>query len=282
MEPEADPIGFWSEIKLEILRQYLQPYARIMGNQSWCRGFWYIDGFAGKGRHISETTGEVVKGSPLIALDTEPPFERLVFIDLDPAHLEWLRQKVSDRPEVTLVCGDANQAVLGILDQLPWESRKRAVCLLDPYGLHVEWGVVEKAGKQRTIDLFLNFPVVDVNRNALRGELDLVSPETRCRMTALWGDESWVDLCFAQPQRDLFGSEFRRKVRGYRPLKDAFRNRLKERAGFAAVPEPILMRNEQGGPLYYLFFATQRSNSAAPIVTDIFNAQRQRYAHLVE
>jgi three-Cys-motif partner protein len=121
-----------------------------------------------------------------------------------------------------------------------------------------------------------------MNRNALRKDLDSVSTDARERMTAFWGDESWVNLCFARPQKDLFGGEFRTRVRGYKPLKDAFRKRLKEKAGFKVVPEPVLMRNEQGGALYYLFFATQKAESAAKIVRDIFNAQREKYRHLIE
>ena len=40
-------------------------------------------------------------------------------------------------------------------------------CLLDPYGLHLDWEVMRTAGELGTIDMFLNFPIMDMNRNAL-------------------------------------------------------------------------------------------------------------------
>src|ERR1035441_9100262 len=60
-----DIIGPWTEVKLDILRQYAAPYSRIVTKH----GFYhlYIDAYAAGGSHISRTTGEVVPGSPLIA-----------------------------------------------------------------------------------------------------------------------------------------------------------------------------------------------------------------------
>ena len=65
---KLDKIGFWSEIKLEIIKEYANAYTSIMSKQSWCKGYVYIDAFAGAGTHISRRTGEMVLGSPLNAL----------------------------------------------------------------------------------------------------------------------------------------------------------------------------------------------------------------------
>ena len=43
----------------------------------------------------------------------------------------------------------------------------RALCLLDPYGLHLDWDVIQQAGQSEAVDMFLNFPVMDMNRNAI-------------------------------------------------------------------------------------------------------------------
>jgi hypothetical protein len=47
-----------------------------------------------------------------------------------------------------------------------------------------------------------------------------------------------------------------------------FVERLKDMAGFKNVPKPILMRSEKNGPLYYLYFASQK-DVANKIVNDI-------------
>src|SRR5262245_39259709 len=59
-----DSIGYWSELKLEILRKYASAYSTILAAQ---RGLYhvYVDAFAGAGMHLSRTTREMVPGSPL-------------------------------------------------------------------------------------------------------------------------------------------------------------------------------------------------------------------------
>jgi three-Cys-motif partner protein len=54
-----------------------------------------------------------------------------------------------------------------IFPNVKYENYRRALCLLDPYGLHLKWEVIQTAGRMGTIDMFLNFPIMDMNRNAL-------------------------------------------------------------------------------------------------------------------
>lgn len=98
MTLDVDVIGPWSELKLEILRAYAPPYSTILTAR---RMFHiYIDGFAGPGWHLSRTTGEVVPGSPLNALDTQPPFDEYHFIDANPVRTQQLRTYTQGRPNV--------------------------------------------------------------------------------------------------------------------------------------------------------------------------------------
>jgi three-Cys-motif partner protein len=54
-DQKEDLIGKWSLEKLELLSKYLEAYLKILTNQSWCRGFEYIDAFTGTGK--PKTTG---------------------------------------------------------------------------------------------------------------------------------------------------------------------------------------------------------------------------------
>jgi three-Cys-motif partner protein len=54
-----------------------------------------------------------------------------------------------------------------VFPPIRFENFNRALCLLDPYGLHLDWQVMLQAGKSRAVDMFLNFPVMDMNRNAI-------------------------------------------------------------------------------------------------------------------
>jgi len=61
-----DEIGYWSELKLEIIKDYAAAYSKILAAQRDPElHHVYIDGFAGPGLHVSRATGGFVPGSPL-------------------------------------------------------------------------------------------------------------------------------------------------------------------------------------------------------------------------
>jgi three-Cys-motif partner protein len=68
------------------LQQVLQRRERIPSLR-----WFYIDGYAGSGHHVSKTRGDLVEGSPLIALNTIPPFHEYHFIDSDTGRAAELR-----------------------------------------------------------------------------------------------------------------------------------------------------------------------------------------------
>lgn len=55
-----DEIGYWSEVKLEIVRKYASAYSTILSKQQYIKRHLYIDAFAGAGVHISKHTGDFV------------------------------------------------------------------------------------------------------------------------------------------------------------------------------------------------------------------------------
>ncbi|MFO1502108.1 MAG: three-Cys-motif partner protein TcmP [Verrucomicrobiota bacterium] len=103
-------IGPWSEIKLDILRDYAAPYSRILKNNGFHHG--YIDAFSGPGLHIRKAGGEQVLGSPLVALGVQPPFDEYHFIDLDGEKVGFLKSQVGSRPAVKFYNADSNQVIL--------------------------------------------------------------------------------------------------------------------------------------------------------------------------
>ncbi len=271
---EFDEIGYWSEVKLEILRKYAAAYSRILAAQPSLQHI-YVDAFSGAGKHISRSTGEFVLGSPLNALNLDPPFREYHFIDLDHSKVELLRAAVGARANVTFYEADCNEVLPNIiLPTLGWKTRRRALCLLDPYGLHLDWRVVAMAGKLQTVDMFLNFPVTDMNRNVLWREPERASSDQIKRMTRLWGDETWREVVYEQKQT-LFGPSLEKKHDANAVLAGAFRKRLRGVAGFEFVPAPMPMRNSQRAVVYYLFFASQKA-VAGEIVEDIFRQYADR------
>lgn len=276
---EYDTIGPWSEIKLEIVRRYATEYSKVIAAQAKrSRRFHhaYIDAFAGSGVHLSRASKEFVPGSPLNALIIEPPFREYFFIDLDGSKVAQLRKLIGQRKDVHIYHGDCNEVLLThVFPQVRYEEYRRALCLLDPYGLHLDWHVIQVAGKMRSVEIFLNFPIMDMNRNVLWSCPEQAPSEQVMRMTRFWGDESWYEVAYKESlQMPLFGGPHYQKAT-HQDIVKAFRKRLKENAGFMYVPEPIPMRNTKGSILYYLFFASH-NKTGQEIVEYIFNMFRDR------
>jgi three-Cys-motif partner protein len=133
-----------------------------------------------------------------------------------------------------------------LLPGVKYEERRRALCLLDPYGLHLNWPVIEAAGRMNTVEIFLNFPVADMNRNVLWREPAGVDPADVQRMTAFWGDESWREAAYDKSS-NLFG--WPEKTTN-ETIAESFRRRLERVASFSYVPNPVPMRNSIGRVVY--------------------------------
>jgi three-Cys-motif partner protein len=71
-----DTINYWSEIKLDIVKRYATAYSKILTAQKAIKEHAYIDAFAGAGVHLSRESGKLVPGSPLNALEIDPPFKK--------------------------------------------------------------------------------------------------------------------------------------------------------------------------------------------------------------
>jgi three-Cys-motif partner protein len=268
---EYDEINYWSEVKLYIVQQYAQAYSTILAAQKDpCLDHIYIDAFAGGAIQFSKARGDFVPGSPLNALAIMPTFREFHLIDLDSKKFESLQEIAEKFPDTYVYHGDCNNILLEeIFPRCAYKDYRRALCLLDPYGLHLNWQVMLTAGQMKSVEIFLNFPVADMNRNVLWSNPEGVKPGQIQRMNAFWSDESWREAAY-ETERNLFG--FQEKTDNITVAR-AFQKRLREVGGFGYVPDPIPMRNSKGAVIYYLFFASQKP-VAAHIVGDIFNKFR--------
>ncbi len=133
-ELKFDKIGYWSEIKLDIVKDYAQAYSTIFGAARQARFYHvYIDAFAGAGINISKATGGFRPGSPINALLVEPPFRQFHFIDLDGHKVNTLRRLIGNRPDVHIYPGDCNNILLReVFPKVRFEDYRRGLCLLDP------------------------------------------------------------------------------------------------------------------------------------------------------
>lgn len=230
----------------------------------------------GVGQHISKRTGEFVPGSPVNALNIPQPFLEYHFIDINDLKVAGLEAASKEHKNVFIYNGDCNKIILeDVLPRAKYEDYKRAICNLDPYGLHLDWQIIKKAGEMKSIEIFLNFPIMDINMNVLKHDKEKVNDGQFARMTRFWGDESWRQYGYMESQQgNLFGVQEYEKVTNEQ-FEKAFQKRLQEVAGFKFVPEPMPMRNSNKTIVYYLFFASQNP-TGEKIVKDIFKKHAQR------
>lgn len=178
---KLDEVGAWSELKLEILKKYASAYTTILRG----KGLHpiYIDGFAGAGQHVSRRTKALIAGSPLNALNVEPPFDEFHLVDLKKERVDNLQKLTKGKKTVNIYSGDSNALLVSeVFPKIRYKEFKRALCVLDPYGLHLAWKVIRAAAESNTIEIFLNFPVMDMNMNVLFWRPEAATEDNIARM----------------------------------------------------------------------------------------------------
>jgi three-Cys-motif partner protein len=225
--------------------------------------------------HLLKRTRQQVEGSAARALKITPPFDRFHFIDLNRDKTAYLQTPCVGRSDVEIINDDANLYLRTLLPTIQYRLFNRALCVLDPYGLHLDWDIIELAGKSGAVDLFLNFPVMDMNRNAIWRNPEKTPLEGIDRMNRFWGDESWKQAAYTKSkQRTLSFFEADDEKQSNSAIVAAFRERLNKVAGFEFVPEPMPMINRRNAVIYFLFFASPKP-VAKNIITAIFKKYQQ-------
>jgi three-Cys-motif partner protein len=269
-----DEVGDWSILKLNIIENYAGAYTKAFSKRGQHLRKYYIDGFSGAGLHHAKGTRKQIDGSPTRALRITPPFDHFYFIDLNKDKTDYLESLCGERSDVSIVHDDANVYLRRLLPTIQYKHFNRALCVLDPYGLDLDWDVIELAGKSQAVDLLLNFPVMAMNRIAIWRQPERAPPEGVERMNRFWGDESWRDAAYAESQQGHLWGDVEEEKQPNRAIVSAFRERLKKVGGFEyAIDEPLPMTNSKNAVVYYLFFASWKP-VAKTIIEDIFKRAR--------
>jgi three-Cys-motif partner protein len=273
---QDDVVGPWSEDKLRLLSKYLNAYTVIMQDQHWCRnGYHYIDAFAGTGRPRARDEERYVDGSPRIALTVPRPFRSYTFIEKSSWRVQKLQQLQEEFPDrdIRIREGDCNRIIVtDIAPHIRYERFNRGLIFLDPFGMDVEWSTIERIAETRALEIFLNFPVMALNRTVLPNDPNALTQAQIERMNRFWGSTDWRDDIYEEVPT-LFGPVPMkiRSTTGER-LGRLFKNRLEE--VFPYVTEPLLMTNSKNAPLYCLMLAGH-NQQGAKIVQEIFGRYKR-------
>lgn len=274
--------GDWTEDKLTCLQKYLKAYRTIFSKNPSARHFktWYVDAFAGTGfRDFSSDQnqqefiysfeeGEVedihnyFEGSVIKALELDEPFHKYLFIDHKIEYIESLKKIRDDHPTIAdriqIENAEANNFLIKWCKNIDWKNN-RAVVFLDPYGMEVDWKLIEAIGKTEAIDMWLLFPLgVAVNRMLTNNTMP---PESWANLlTRTFGTDDWKGFYTEKTQLTLWGEESMvQKNISLRGIEDFFTHRLSK-----VFPEvarsPLKLKNSKNNPLYLLCFASANRN----------------------
>lgn len=245
--------GYWTQVKLDILRKYLIGFNRATKAAG---ASVYLDLFAGALAHVRPDTGEPYEGSPAVALRTIPEFDKLVFWELEgPARKlrADLQTHFSDDPRHHLVIGDCNANLeLGLahVTDLRWAP---AFAFLDPKGLQVAWKTISTLASWRSdrlgrkVEQWVLFPEPALARVlGLQGVRGQSSAEL---LTRLFGNDSWVAI----HQRRRTGSLGPAQMRA--EFVNLIRWQLQHTLGYK-TSHALQLGNVNAQPVYTLVFAT--------------------------
>jgi len=236
-----------------------------------------VDAFAGAGRaqarsaasdEISEAflelgrefrgrteVGDILNGSPRVALDVEPPFTHYVFLELDERRgrfLQSLKAEYRTRRKIVVREQDCNRYLVDLAENrgIDW-GKWRGIVFLDPFGMQVRWRTIAALAKTRGLEVFLNFPIGMAIQRLLRRDAKFTDRGRR-KLDEYFGDPGWFDVVYPKTQ-GLFGPQQAKAGDAERRLVLWYGERLGEIFGY--VSHPYLMRNTRGGHLYFLIFA---------------------------
>jgi three-Cys-motif partner protein len=272
--------GDWTQDKLERLKGYLEAYMQIFKHRPNLRPI-YVDAFAGTGSiaakaprlsatQIDEPEKSEVEiflnGSARIALEVEPPFSRYLFIERSAKKVVELRKLRDEYPQrsarIQIERAEANQFLMQWCAETNWLTN-RAVVFLDPFGMQVEWQLLETIAATEAIDLWLLVPLgMGVNRMLTQNELP--PKEWQDRLTKFFGTDEWQEQFYSTPkQGSLFDDgPSKEKVANWDALASYFVDRLKGIFKGGVAPNPLTQRNSKNSPLFLLCFAAGNPNLA--------------------
>lgn len=278
-EQEHEFGGQHTEIKLELVEKYLQAYMSALRRKF--DNLWYIDAFAGTGSRTVRVEArdgdlfdtpapartETRRGSARIALDVQPAFDRLVFMDANPEHCVALQELKKSYPgrNIDILKGDANRL---IQDQIKWDGWKntRAVMFLDPYGMEVEWSTLRAIAETRAIDVWYLFSLSGLYRQAARN-IGSVDDSKRRALTRMFGSDQWERELYSpigSAQTLLEGLdpiEVRQRNADVTGLETYVRRRLE--SIFPMVLDPFPLPPNSRPQRFSLFFAVSNPSTAA-------------------
>lgn len=295
-EPNSSWGGAWTEEKLNAFEKYVNAYLTIMnkyrGQYDW--KLIYFDGFAGSGSRNEDTTSEdnqlmidLIDEHQIAAEELTPykgaaervlniaqdGFDFYYFIDKDAASSSQLQEKLASYQKdkrLEFRHSDANTEVSKLADAMHKNSKLKALVLLDPFGMQVDWSSIERL-KGTSTDLWILIPTGVIVNRLLDRKCKLTHIE---KLTSFFGkDEAFLRNYFYNIRQEttLFGdTEVVEKVQEpIRMIANLYIQQMKTIFKYV-TEEPLVLYNTRNTPIFH-FACASNNESAVKIAHEIIN-----------
>ena len=295
--------GMWTEQKLDTFESYVRAYLTIM-NSFRDKFHWkllYFDGFAGSGTRknddpdkevrklktlfgdqlIDTTDLSVYQGAAerIVSLESKAKlrgFDYYYFIDKDEANCTALEIKLSQYKTVgrkVFRPGDANMQALFLANALRRDKNMKALALLDPFGMQINWEVIESLSGPN-IDLWILIPSGVIVNRLLKTNGELMYPDRLIQFFGLPEQELMDRFYVRKKELTLFGEEetIEKKSHCIERIAELYVERLGELFPFV-TPEPLVMKNNHNAPIFH-FVCASFNQTAVKIAQQIIDKRQ--------
>jgi three-Cys-motif partner protein len=242
-------VGYWSKEKLRYLAGYMDIFTTSMRDK-WVTV--YVDLFAGPGKSKIKGGSEVIKGSPLVALDLQFGFNKYIFVEAEPEILHALEKRVASYKEGKVIFTkgtDCNADPTEITSLIP--SNSLSLAFIDPEGCDVHFSTIKALAASGRVDIFMTFPMgMDLKRNVDVAANTISSSWTK--YDNFFGSREWRQTYLTA----LSSRGWRFAIRS---TMEFYKNQLKK-LGYVQVDasdEVTIKEPLTNVPLYYLLFASK-------------------------
>lgn len=214
---------------------------------------------AGQPSNVERYTGAEFDGSPIVAMNTDPPFTRLRFGELRPGRARaldtHLRQKYPGDTRYEVVQGDCNVTIDGILAGLAEVARAPTFAFVDQQSAEVHWETIRKLaafradlknGRKAEIWILMSPTMI---MKGVRGKGGVPYERYREQVDRLYGGGEWRQILRARDEHKLTAPEYRNA------MINLMRWKLEHELGYA-VSQRIPMRMPNKVEIYDMVFAT--------------------------
>lgn len=298
--------GPWTEQKLDCFESYVRAYLTIM-NQYRDKYNWkliYFDGFAGCGDREQKTKGDtntvdIFGGENVSQQDLnvyQGAAERVVrlenvtrgfdfyyFIDKYEDNLTKLEMKLASYKTKGLMSfrnDDANTQALMLAQFLKKDAELhkgyhyKSLCLLDPFGMSINWSTIEQlAGK--SLDLWILVPTGSIVSRLIQNNGELRFPHKLESFFGLPEEELIERFYHRENVKDLFGEH--EEVHKVEDIISEIATLYCEQLGtlFPYVTnEPLVMKNKNNVPIFH-FVCASFNMTAVKIAKQIIDKRQK-------